>query len=310
MQATPELTFLIVSWNAWHHLKRCLESVRVCRFENYEVLVIDNGSTDDTAAQVRALFPEVTLHENETNLGLPPAVNKGFQLARGKYIYLLDADTEIDAEVPRQLYEFMESHPEVSLAAPRIYTPAGQVEESARNIPSIMSGLFGRQSALTRMFPNNSFSRRYLGRQNLAVGEPFRVEQISASSMFIRRSVINEAGPWDEAYRCYWVDTDWCARLKQLDKQVYCVPRARIVHHENNRRGSRKSPWRIWQFHMGALRLYRRNMSYGWIDPRTWLAAVLLTGRAVCLLALNAMKPQPAAAKPTNELKPLRSAVE
>jgi N-acetylglucosaminyl-diphospho-decaprenol L-rhamnosyltransferase len=294
METKPEISFLIVSWNAWHHLKRCLEAIRAGDLQNYEIVVVDNGSTDETVPQLRATFPEVRLQANEANLGLPRAVNLGFTLVDGKYVMLLDADTQIEPAAIGHLVDFMDSHPEVSLTAPRILTPQGQIEESARNIPSVMSGLFGRQSVLTRWFPNNPFSARYLGRDHLASQEPFRVEQVSASSMFMRRSLIDEVGPWDENYRCYWVDTDWCLRLKKMDRQVYCVPRARTVHHENNRRENRKSPWRIWQFHMGALRLYRRHMSFGWLDPRTWLAGVLLTTRAICLLGLNALKANPA----------------
>jgi hypothetical protein len=77
-----------------------------------------------------------------------------------------------------------------------------------------------------------------------------------------------------------------------LGKQVYCVPKARIVHHENNRAGTRKSAWRIWQFHMGALRLYRKSLALGWLDPRCWFAAAMLTARGMCMLLVNLTKPK------------------
>jgi GT2 family glycosyltransferase len=284
------VSVLIVTWNSWFDLKRCLESVRKLAFREFEVIVVDNGSTDDTVRNLRHSFPEVRLEQNDTNKGLPHAVNQGLRLARGDYVMLLDVDTEVRENTLDVLVDFMERHPDVSLAAPRIYTPEGKIEQSARSLPSVMNGLFGRQSVLTRLFPGNPFSRRYLAPENLEKREPFRVEQVSAACMFMRRSLVAEAGPWDEGYRCYWVDSDWCARLKQLGKKVYCVPGAGIVHYENNRSGKKKSPWRIWHFHIAAFRLYRKNYTQGLLDPRALFAAFALVGRAGILLLLNSLK--------------------
>ena len=244
----PKLSILIVTWNSWGDLKRCLDSIAKVDFDNLEIVVIDNGSGDDTVEHVRQQFPEVKLLENSTNLGLPAAVNQGLRFAKGDYIMLLDVDTEVATGTPARLFQFMEQSPHVAMSAPRIYTPEGEIEQSARNLPSVMSGLFGRQSLLRHWFPNNPFSRQYLMPENLGKVEPFQVQQVSAACMFMRRSVIDKAGFWDEGYRCYWIDSDWCAQLKSVGESVYCVPDVHIVHHENNRRGKKKSTWRIWHF--------------------------------------------------------------
>lgn len=286
----PKLSILIVTWNSWNDLERCLKSVYAMDFPVYEVIVVDNGSIDHTAEKVEQQFPLVQLKENPTNLGLPPAVNQGLKLATGDYIMLMDVDTEIRSNSASILIDFMQQHEDISLVAPRIYTPEGDIEQSARNLPSITSGIFGRQSFLTRLFPKNPFTRRYLLPQNLKNTEPFKVEQVSAACMFMRRTLIDEVGPMDEGYRCYWIDSDWCAQLKAAGKTIYCIPGASIVHHENNRANKKKSPWRIWHFHTGAFRLYRKRYTWGIFDPRTLFAAVALFIRAVFLLALNAMK--------------------
>ena len=289
-ETSASLTILIVTWNSWSDLKRCLESIRRCGTKPAEVLVFDNGSADGTVESVRQQYPEVRIEASPVNLGLPAAVNRGLRLAQGEFVMLLDVDTEVRPGAPQLLLHFMQEHPEVALAAPRIYTPEGTIEQSARNLPSPMNGLFGRQAALTRLFPNNPFTRRYLGTQNLVANAPFPVEQVSAACMFMRRSLIDEVGPWDEGYRCYWVDSDWCARLRAARKAVYCVPGAGIVHHENNRAGKKKSPWRIRHFHMGAYRLYRKHYTLGALDPRALVAAVALTTRALLMLVLNELK--------------------
>lgn len=299
------LSILVVTWNSWGDLKRCLESIGHAAAGQREVIVFDNGSGDGTPGKVREHFPWVRLECSATNLGLPPAVNRGLRLATGEYVMLLDVDTEVHPGTVQRLLAFMEAHPEVSLAAPRIRTPEGDIEPSARDLPSAMNGLFGRQSLLTRRFPGNPFSRRYLRADHLDSREPFRVEQVSAACMFMRRSLLDEVGPWDEAYRCYWVDTDWCARLKRAGKVVYCVPDVSIVHYENNRAGRKKSPWRIRHFHLGAWRLYRKHYTYGALDPRALLAAVALSARALVAMAANAMKPEAPPAAPEGRRTPV-----
>lgn len=287
------LTILIVTWNSWRDLERCLRSIRAAKAPYAEILVFDNGSADGTPDRVRQDFPEVRLECSPVNLGLPPAVNRGLRAARGDLVMLLDVDTEVRPGTVERLLGFMKDRPDVSLVAPRIYTPEGAIEPSARNLPSAMNGLFGRQSLLTRLFPGNRFSRRYLVPENLGRQDPFRVEQVSAACMFMRRSLIDEVGPWDEGYRCYWVDSDWCAQLLRAGKAVYCVPDVGIVHHENNRAGKKKSTWRIQHFHIGAYRFYRKHHSLGWMDPVALFAAAALATRGCIVWLANAFKSDP-----------------
>ncbi len=293
VESNPSLTILIVTWNSWGDLKRCLESIRDAGAGESEILVFDNGSIDGTPELVGQHFPQVRLERSPVNLGLPPAVNRGLMLAQGDFVMLLDVDTEVKPGTARRLLDFLRQRPDVALVAPRIYTPEGNIEPSARNLPSAMSGLFGRQSVLSRMFPNNRFSRRYMAPHNLGKTEPFQVEQVSAACMFMRRSLVQEVGPWDETYRCYWVDSDWCAQIKRAGKAVYCVPDVGIVHHENNRAGKKKSTWRIRHFHIGAYRFYRKHHALGPLDPRALFAGAALATRTVIMLALNELKSDP-----------------
>ena len=286
------VTILVVSWNSLRDVRRCLRSIREMKFRDISVLVVDNGSVDGTPARVREEFPEVVVRVNARNEGLPAAINTGLGLASGEFVMLLDVDTEVCPDTVGTLVEFMRARPEIAVCAPRIHAPDGSIEQSARNLPSPMNGLFGRQSVLTRWFPNNPFSRRYLAPQNLDRSQPFQVEQVSAACMFMRRSAIADAGTWDEHYRCYWVDSDWCAKLKSLGKIIYCVPTKYIVHHENNKAGKKKAPWRIWHFHAAAYRLYRKHYTFGALDPRAMLAGAALMTRALLMYVLNAMKSQ------------------
>lgn len=284
---TPALTIIIVTWNSWSDLRKCLDSIYASVARDYDVLVIDNASVDGTRDRLRELFPQVRLCENDTNIGHTRAVNQAFSLVRGEFALLLDVDTELPPDMIDRLMGFMAARPDVSLAAPRTLNTDGSVQESARNFPSVWNGLFGRQSLLTRIFPNNPLTRRYLVRDKLAAAEPFQVEWIGAACMMFRRELLDEVGLWDERYRGYWVDADWCMTLKRSGKRVFCVPDTYIMHHENNARGKKKSANRIRMFHAGAYHFYTKWYTLGVLDPRSLFCGLALSSRALILMILN-----------------------
>lgn len=284
----PQLSIVIVSWNGWADLEICLDSIRASEFQDVEVIVVENGSVDGTRERLPEKYPEVTIVQNEENVGHGPGVNQGLKVARGKYTLILDSDAQLDPAASRILVAYMEAHPEVGVLAPRIYSLDGNIEESARNFPTPMAGLFGRQSILTSLFPNNRFSRRYLARENIDKSEPFQVEHVSAAAMMVRMATVERVGLWDEGYRAYWVETDWCMSVNRAGEHIFCQPHARVVHREQNKRGRRKSPSRIRLFHQGAYRFYRKNYTLGWWDPRALAAAAALGARAILLMTWHA----------------------
>lgn len=294
----PRVTVLIVTWNAWHHLAPCLGSIQASDLRDLEIIVIDNASADGSADKVTRAFPQVQVIRNPENVGHTRAVNQGFRVARGELILVLDADTESAPEAIGLMARFLDEHPDVDLVAPRTFNSDGTVQESARNFPTAINGLFSRQSLLTRLFPDNPFSRRYLQRDSLGAAGPFRVESVASSCMLLRKSLVDRVGEWDEGYPGYFVDTDWCCRLKRAGVKVFCIPAARVVHHEQNSRTRKRDPSRIWMFHQGALRFYRKNCTLGWLDPRVLLAFVALSLRARILIAINSFKPGPGAVSP------------
>ena len=285
------LCVLIVAWNAWPDLRRCLASIGADREAEFEVLVIDNASEDQTRENVQREFPRVRVVTITVNVGHTRSVNRGLGLIGSDYILLLDPDTEMTRESIDLLLRFVAANPDVGVAAPRTYYPDGSIQATARRFPSVLNGLFGRQSLLTRLFPGNRFSSRYLMSSNFETDEPFQVDWVSSACMMMRRSAVEETGLWDEGYWAYWGDADWCMSLHDVGKKVFCVPRASVVHHENYNAKKRKSPQRILTFHRGAYRFYRKYYTRGLLDPRSLIAAVTLGGRAALLIAANHFKP-------------------
>lgn len=286
----PELSVLTVSFNCWQYLNSCIRSVYASNYPVREIIVVDNASTDGTVQKLQATFPDVLLIQNSTNVGHAKAINQGFMKITGNRILVLDADTELEANAIGYMSAFLDEHPKVCVVAPQIRNSSGSIQLTSRNFPSAMNGLFGRQSIMTRLIPNNRFSKRYLNLAGVSDRNPFPVQQVSAACMMFPKNHLDTVGLWDSGYSNYWVDTDWCKRIQKNGGSIYCVPQAAIIHHEQNNRLRKKSPRRIIDFHTGAYRFYRIHYTKGFLDPRSIAAAFLLSARAVILIVINAFK--------------------
>jgi GT2 family glycosyltransferase len=286
-QSCPQVSVIIVSWNDWPKLYACLRSLESSALPGTEIIVVDNGSIDNTPENIGKYFPSIRLYRNDRNMGHCKPVNQGMAVSRGRYIFLLDSDTELIGDCFTSLYAFLEARPEVAAVAPRTFNTDGSVQETARNFPTPLGGLFGRQSLLARAFPNNPITRRYLRRECISETEPFEVEQVGSAAILFRRELYEQYGPWDEGYFAYWNDTDWCRRLRVAGERIFCLPTAHLIHHEANSRGKRKSLLRLWLFHYGAWRFYTRWYTFGWWDPRSIAAAMALGMRGGLMLAAN-----------------------
>ena len=281
---------LIISFNCWKLLDACLQSILASPGELYEIIVIDNASVDETVVRLKEKYPQVRLVENTENVGHTRAVNQGCRLADGDRILLLDADTELKPDAIVQLSEFLDHHPDAWMAAPKLLNTDGSIQASARNFPAPINGIFGRQSLLTRLFPNNPISEKYLEIKKLSSKTPYIVEHVSAACMLFRKEMVETVGYWDENFHSYWVDADWCKRLQDAGGRVYFVPQAVVTHHDQNKRAVKKSPVRIVKFHQGALSFYCKHYTRSRMDPRRGIAAILLYLRMGILLLTNEMK--------------------
>ena len=199
---------------------------------------------------------------------------------------VLDADTVVlPGTVPR-LIAFLRDRDDAAVVAPRMMNCDGSLQETARRFPTVAAALFGRQTILTRLFPNNRFSRTYLQRDKQEESLPFEVDWVSAACMAFPRTLVERLGPWDEGFGGYWVDADWCARAQTVGR-VFCLPAGRVIHAEQNRPDRRKGTRRIVQFHRGVYRFYRKHYTRGIFDPRALSAAAGLSLRAALLVLID-----------------------
>ena len=202
---------------------------------------------------------------------------------------VLNPDTVATPGAVRALVDFADAHPEAGVVAPRLLNSDGSLQLTARAFPTAAAGLFGRRSPVSRWWPDNRWSRAFLVERERPVEDdrPFPVDWVSGAAMLVRRAVIDQIGGLDERYFLFWEDADWCRRISDAGFRVWCVPAATIVHHEGGTRQHGWSTRTIRSFHAGAYRYWTKHHTPQPWNPMRWAAAVLLTVRAVTLIACN-----------------------
>jgi GT2 family glycosyltransferase len=259
-QPDLDLSIVIVSHNAEKLLRRCLDSIyRYQRELAFEITVVDNCSQDRTKAMVRRDFPQAKLLENQTNPGFSVACNQGIRSARGRYVFLLNPDTEFTAGGITRMIRFMESQPQAAICGPKMIDSQGKVQFSCRSFPSYLTAFSSGQSILNRLFPTNPLSRRYL-MGDLNRSKESRVDWVSGSALLTKREVFETIGLLDERFFMYVEDVDFCLRAKQNGLLTYYFPEVTILHHIGQSTKRKRLRMQV-EHHRSMYRFYSKHYS-------------------------------------------------
>lgn len=274
-----KLSVCIVNWNSGDFLRECLISIKESRFRfQYEILVVDNASTDNSALQIKTDFPEVKMLFHNKNSGFAIANNIAIHNSVGEYILLLNPDTLVYSGTVEAMLSFMDTHPSVAACGPQLVNPnTGRIEISAHAFPDLLP-LTWNLMYLDRLFPSNSFWAAY---QMTYIKDKteHEVDWITGACILARREAISQVGGLDEKIFMYLEDVDWCYRFKQAEWQVFYLPQVRIAHYrgqssklkrENNE--TKLSVWGAQQYTRSILYFYSKH--YGRF--KAWLLRIII----------------------------------
>ena len=288
--------------NAVALLRACLQSIDNTRGAvTVQAIVVDNGSVDGSLEMVQREFPHAVLLPQGRNIGYVPANNVGMRCAAGRLMMYLNNDTEVTPGALSELVAFMDTHPMVGAISGKVCNPDGSDQGVARRFPSLMNGFFGRRSFLTRRFPNNPWSARYMICLHQPDDGPFEVDILSAACMLVRTVQARRLNGFDESFTLYWVDAEMCGRIKRLGFSIWCVPRAQIFHFEGHGGSTSTFKRRLRMtiaFNRDAYLAYWKYKGYGLLHPMRWLALLILSARTVLLLGLQLLRPNRATSSP------------
>lgn len=273
----PDVSIIIVNYNTRQLTMDCLASVyeSLTSFQ-YEIIVVDNASHDGSVEAIRGGYPDVRLIANRDNTGFAVANNQGMDIAKGRYILLLNSDTVVQTDTLEVMIGFMDHHPEMGASGCKVILPEGTLDKACKRGFPTPSASFYYAFGISRMFPDRpKFNQYQLG--HLSPDDEYPVDCLVGAFMLVRRETIDQVGGLDETFFMYGEDIDWCYRIKEAGWGIYYYPRTYIVHYKGA--SARRKPMKIiYEFHRAMWVFHRKHYAkrYGMLtNTAVWLGISL-----------------------------------
>ncbi len=228
--AKPLVTALVVSHNVKDQLLQCLQAFFVSADVPVEAVVVDNDSSDGSAAAVTDEFPQATVIVQSKDLGYGRAANVGLERCQGRFVLLLSPDVSVDPQCVGRLADFLLTRPDAGAVGPRLVLSGGKLDPDARRAFPIPSTLFYQTVGLSKLFPKSArFGRHNMG--HLPEAEVHEMDAGTAACLMLRRSALDRVGFFDPRYFMFGEDLDLCYRLKLGGWKVFYLPNAGAMRH-------------------------------------------------------------------------------
>lgn len=223
-----DVSVIIVNYNTLELTKNTIESVlKKTEGLNYEVILVDNASTDGSVEYFENNYKEkIIFIQNRENLGFGKANNKGIEIAKGKYIFLLNSDTLLINNAIKILFDFMEQNIECGVCGGNLYDRDNKpVHSFKKELVNIYSDFDFIKNFILKFIYKKRMDFNYTNK-NIEVG------YITGADMFIRKKMLEKVGIFDSDFFMYFEETELTARIKSSGKKIISVPQAKIIHLE------------------------------------------------------------------------------
>ncbi len=277
----PPISAIIVSYNTRDMTLECLRTLHDDLGDlSAEVFVVDNASSDGSAAAIRSAFPQVRLIENARNAGFGAANNQAMRQAQGEFFLLLNSDAFPKAGAIQALMDFLREHPDAALVGPRLLNEDGSLQPSCYRFPGPFRALC-ENLLLTAKFPAHPVLGDYRSWPHDAERA---VDFVIGACCLVRRAAVEKVGLFDEDFFLYAEETDWCYRFRQAGWKVMFTPRAEVVH--LNKGSGKRQPDRVFcEFHRGQERFFRKHHG---LSGLWFFRAVMVFGASLRVLVFLA----------------------
>jgi GT2 family glycosyltransferase len=277
-QVVCDVSVIVVSYNTRDVTLQCLRSIYAhTRRSTFEVLVIDNASSDGSAAAIAREYPQATLIANSGNRGFAGGNNQGLKIARGRYALLLNPDTIVlDGAIDRSI-AFADQHPELAVVGCQVLEDQHTIQRTCFAFQTPLN-LFLGFSGLSRLFPRSRWFARpqmsWWGRDSLQ-----EVDVVSGMFMLVRSAAIAQVGLMDEDYFVYGEEADWCYRFWRAGWRCCFAPVAQIIHLDGGNKSTDQRSLAMYVQNQKSVLLFNRK-HYGrlaWAAARGIYIAAMLT---------------------------------
>jgi len=269
-------SIIIINYNTAALTGRLLQSLKVfCANDKVEVIVIDNGSTEDDRRRFEEIYSGIKTLSNPANLGFARAANQGAALAAGEYLWFVNSDCELVAPILPMLKDTLKQNPGAAAVTPRTMDEQGRFHSVCRRFPTYGNLLFSRGSLLHDL----PFLRKYASRYTLPDHESAQeVEAAAGTALLIKKADFLAVNGFDTRFFIYFEDTDLCLQLHRAGRRVFYQPAA-TIRHLNKGSAARAPVINLVRHHISALEYFLK-----W-HPGKWLANGLL----FIMLSVNLM---------------------
>lgn len=239
MDDWPKVGIIVLNWNGWQDTIECLESLQHLTYPNYQITVVDNGSTDDSLSKIREEYPNVRLIKSRVNRGFTGGNNLGIEGAlrdKSDYILLLNNDTIVDHRMLSNLVDELKRYPKAGVATPKIF----------------FYDLEGRKDILwsvgtqLRLTYGKTLMQGYGERDRGQYDQGKELPWASGCTMLVKASVFREVGYFDDDFFAAFEDVDFGIRARKAGFKILYVPKSMIWHKEARATGSLDSPVYIY----------------------------------------------------------------
>ena len=288
-----DLSIIIVNWNGGRLLTRCIETVVSSNPKvTYEIVIVDNASTDDSLDQLRAsdviaaLFDreQIRIIRNTDNRGFGAANNQAFAVVNSPYVFLLNLDTEVPPGTIDTLIEKLNSDPKIGACGPKMLNTDGSLQVSVYFNPPRVWHTVLSQLWLYRLLPQRFRGELLLG-GHWNHDRERSVPMLGGAAILARRKMIEQVGGFDERFHMYAEDNEWCWRITKSNWRLMFVPEAQLLHHGAQSSGKRWSPAEQIRVRLGAGFNFEQQ-----VLPRWRLAANQLANYFVATVQMTRRK--------------------
>jgi N-acetylglucosaminyl-diphospho-decaprenol L-rhamnosyltransferase len=219
----PDVSIVLVCWNNKAYVDPCLVSLYEAGLtSSFDVVVVDNGSTDGSQEMLREKYPEVMLIQNDYNVGLGKASNQGIEATNGRYILLLNNDTLVNGPSLQAMFDLMDQTPDAGAVGGRLLNPDGSFQSSYASFSTLWEEFLLASGIAAKFWDGYPL--------NGHADQVKTVGWMSSACLLIRRSTLGEVGLLDETYFIYGDETDLQYRIQKAGWKAYYLPQATTIH--------------------------------------------------------------------------------
>lgn len=252
-----DVSIIVVNWNAKDLLAKCLTCVQnTVKNASYEIIVVDNNSTDGSQDMVRRDFPAVQLIANPQNVGFARANNQAMRFSQGRYVLLLNSDAFVKEHTIDHMVDFMDAHPEAGMSACKLLYGDGRLQPSCTSFPTLLTEFF-TAVGLSQAFPKSRLFGHYM-MTYWNYDDTREVDSIMGAFMLVRASALDAVGLMDESYFMYSEEVDWCFRFKKANWKIYFHPDVEAVHLWGGSASQVKTKMHV-QMYRSRVMFFRKN---------------------------------------------------